>query len=346
VGKYGVATGQTTEASCTACIANSNSPPQSSARSVCTCDAGYGGDAGTGVCTACVAGKWKPAGNIVDCTDCVEGKYGTATGQTTEASCTVCDAGKYQLGTGGSTEASCTVCGVGKYGVETGQTTEASCRACGSGKYGVATGQTTEASCAACGAGKYGVATGQTAEASCTACGAGKYGVATGGSTEASCTACGTGTYTAREAATVCMTCEPGKYSSGGDDICTSFVTTGTSECCAIVDQLENEVRSLKYEVDSLKQLVTPRSSFIPTGNRTIPAWGNSVYTRCQLPFSWTELNKVRSFFRYYPIVPPYFFCLSDVFHYIRGTKSVKLFSGLEVSVDICRKLCTRAGCA
>jgi len=164
------------------------------------------------------------------------------------------------------------------------------------------------------------------------------------GGEEKRCAACGTGTYTAREAATFSMTCEPGKYSSGGGDICTSFVATGTSECCVVVDQLGNEVKSLKHEVESLKQLVTPRSSFIPTGNRTMPTWGNSVHTRCHLSFSWTELNKVRSFFRYYPIVPPYFFCLSDVFHYIRGTKSVKLFSGLEVSVDICRKLCTRAG--
>ena len=30
--------------------------------------------------------------------------------------------------------------------------------------------------------------------------------------------------------------------------------------------------------------------------NRTMPAWGNSGYSRCQLPFSWTELHKVLSF--------------------------------------------------
>ncbi len=28
-------------------------------------------------------------------------------------------------------------------------------------------------------------------------------------------------------------------------------------------------------------------------GNRTMPALGNSAYSRCQLPFSWTELIKV-----------------------------------------------------
>ncbi len=36
------------------------------------------------------------------------------------------------------------------------------------------------------------------------------------------------------------------------------------------------------------------------------------------------------------------FFCM---FHYIRDTKSVKSPSGQEVSVDTCRRTCTKAGC-
>jgi hypothetical protein len=94
-----------------------------------------------------------------------------------------------------------------------------------------------------------------------------------------------------------------------------------------------------------LKQQVTSCSSFIPTDNLTMP-WGKSVYSHCQLPFSWTELIKVLSFFRYYPILSPFFvfhtscfiddsdlypilslsshctfFFLYDVFHYIQGYK-------------------------
>jgi hypothetical protein len=115
-------------------------------------------------------------------------------------------------------------------------------------------------------------------------------------------------------------------------------------------------------------------SSCTTTGNRTMPAWGKSGYSHCQLLFSWTELIKVPSFIRCYPIVSTfflfhpscfiddslsvyslkfvislYFFCLYDVCHYIhhiRGPKSVKLCSGLVVSVDTCRKMFMRAGCA
>ncbi len=143
-------------------------------------------------------------------------------------------------------------------------------------------------------------------------------------------------------------------------------MSAGTTESYSTVDQLGSEV-------EKLKQLMTPGSSFIPTGNRTMPAWGKSGYSHCQLPFSWTELIKVLRF--YSTIVSPflflfhpscfiddsclftvlrssislYFFCLYDVFqyiHYIRGPKSVKLCSGLEVSVIVYRKICTRAGCA
>jgi hypothetical protein len=68
-------------------------------------------------------------------------------------------------------------------------------------------------------------------------------------------------------------------------------------------EELATEVERLKQQVEGLKQLVTPRSSFMPTGNRTMPGWGNSAYTRCELPFSWPELIKVTSFLRYCPIL-------------------------------------------
>jgi hypothetical protein len=120
-----------------------------------------------------------------------------------------------------------------------------------------------------------------------------------------------------------------GKYKAmPGSAACITFVGAGTSDCCAELggeverlkqegeevgseverlkqegEQLGSEVEWLKQQVERLTKVVTPRSSFMPTGNRTMPGWGNSAYTRCQLPFSWTELNKVPSFIRYNPIV-------------------------------------------
>jgi hypothetical protein len=69
-----------------------------------------------------------------------------------------------------------------------------------------------------------------------------------------------------------------------------NFVSAGTTECYSAVDQLGSEV-------EKLKQLMTPGSSFIPTGNHTMSAWGKSGYSHCQLPFSWTELIKVLKFY-------------------------------------------------
>jgi sugar-specific transcriptional regulator TrmB len=68
-------------------------------------------------------------------------------------------------------------------------------------------------------------------------------------------------------------------------------------------EQVGSEVERLKQQVERLTKVVTPRSSFMPTGNRTMPGWDSSAYTRCQLLFSWTELNKVPSFIRCYALV-------------------------------------------
>ena len=124
--------------------------------------------------------------------------------------------------------------------------------------------------------------------ATCMQCEAGKFKSVT---TIPVCIDCAAGTYTEREGTTACTTCERGKYSAGGVDMYITFVAAETSEykCCAAVEQLGSQV-------ERRKQKVTPRSSFIPTGNRTMPAWDSSGYSRCQLPFSWTELHKVLSF--------------------------------------------------
>jgi hypothetical protein len=153
----------------------------------------------------------------------------------------------------------------------------------------------------------------------------------------------------------------------GGDTDPGGDPGTGLTECsCA-------DAENLRSEIEMLKQQVANCSSFIPTGNLTMP-WGKSGYSHCQLLFSWTELMKVLSFIRFYPILSPFFVyytsCFiddSDLYPILslsshctffvctmcfiisiisRGTKSVILYSRLEVSVIVCRKICTRAGCA
>ncbi len=72
-----------------------------------------------------------------------------------------------------------------------------------------------------------------------------------------------------------------------------AVVAAGTSECCAAVEQLGSQV-------ERLKQQLTPRSSFIPTGNRTMASMEQLCLlslSGCQLQFSWTELHKVLSLF-------------------------------------------------
>jgi hypothetical protein len=138
----------------------------------------------------------------------------------------------------------------------------------------------------------------------CKQCETGKFKSMTKGTVNVlpSCIDCPAGKYAAREGATACTTCEQGKYSGSGADMCITFVASETSECCT----------QLGSEFERLKQQVMPLSSFMPTDNRTMPAWGDSTYSRCQLPFSWTELIKVLSCIRYYRVVSA-LFCISYI---------------------------------
>lgn len=69
----------------TSCPAGSSSVAGSSARSACSCNAGYGGNATTGSCTVCAPGYYKTSAGNTSCSSCGSGYF--CTGGTHRATC-------------------------------------------------------------------------------------------------------------------------------------------------------------------------------------------------------------------------------------------------------------------
>ncbi len=325
-----------TECSCTACPAGASSP---AGATVCvTCGAGTYWSAaeaaaladvrpfdggGATACVACGAGTYSALTSASVCTTCPAGTYSLATGATNSTACVPCGAGAYSLA--GAT--ACVTCGAGSVLRVTGATI-AACVPCGAGTYSLA-GAT---ACVTCGAGTYSNVTGATA---CVTCGAGTYSGLTGATNISTCLPrCPPGFYSQSSgeskfysdtcepcpfnfrspigsASVANCTCAPGFFGPAGG-ACTPCPSgtykkdTGTAAACTPCPTGQwSPTQSVDAAdcVERLTKVVTPRSLFMSTSNRTLPGWGNSAYTRCQLLFSWTELNKVLSFIRYNPIV-------------------------------------------
>ena len=79
---------------CLPCLAHSSSAPQSGNNTDCKCNAGYSGPDGVS-CTACEAGKFKPANGSAPCTQCKAGKASTALAAVDVSTCSNCSAGTY-----------------------------------------------------------------------------------------------------------------------------------------------------------------------------------------------------------------------------------------------------------
>jgi len=135
----------------------------------CVCNAGSMGMHSN--CTSCVAGKYLPTQESVECADCAAGKYSNISA----ASCVTCAAGSHSAydrsecllcvnaySVAGSANISFCVCNAGSMGMHS------NCTACVAGKY-LPTQESVE--CAACGAGEYSY----TSAASCVTCAAGSY---------------------------------------------------------------------------------------------------------------------------------------------------------------------------
>jgi hypothetical protein len=129
-----------------------------------------------GVCTACVAGKYKIAMGSAVCKDCAAGTYLTTTGATIATACLACPTSSNSP-ISSSALAACT-CNVGFTGPDGG-----SCTACIAGKYKIATGS---AVCTDCAVGTYSTTTGATAAAACLACPA-NSGASCSGCSASSC---------------------------------------------------------------------------------------------------------------------------------------------------------------
>ena len=142
-------------------------------------------------CTDCSQGKFGTAPSLSECTECGEGKFGTAPGLTSAVlACTgLCSQGKFGTSPGFSSDAECTECSKGKWAGSTGLSADAQCSKCSSGRYSAATGLTADEVCAGtCPVGRHGAGTtGLTAAVECATCPAAKTTVAPGAADANAC---------------------------------------------------------------------------------------------------------------------------------------------------------------
>ena len=216
VGTYSETVHASTSSTCLTCPANSNSPASSSGIVTCTCNAGFTGPDG-GVCSSCVAGKYKTTSGSIECTNCGVNTYSQVLGASASYSCTACDIGKNSpvgstsstacesvcdVGTTGPPGA-CTGCVAGKYKTTTGSV---ACTDCGIATYSGTAGASTSSTCLGCPSNSNAPSS-SSASAAC-ACNVGYTG-ANGGT----CTACVAGKYKDVSGSVVCSDCSAGTYS-------------------------------------------------------------------------------------------------------------------------------------
>ena len=210
IAKYSVATNASTVTTCVACPANSGASCSGcTAITNCTCNVGYTGPDG-GVCTACVAGKYKTATGSAACTDCGAATYSTTVGATVATTCIGCPTSSNSpissvaltactcnVGFSGPDGGTCTGCVAGTYKTVTGT---AVCNTCGGNTYSTAVAATGVATCVACPTSSNSPIS-SSALAACT-CNAGFTG-ANGGT----CTSCIAGKYKTATGSAVCSDC-------------------------------------------------------------------------------------------------------------------------------------------
>ena len=164
-GSYSTSTGATIATTCITCPSSSISYSASSAAADCTCNAGFTGPNG-GVCSACVAGKYKINTGSAACSDCGIATYSTSTGATLAATCIPCQANATSAA--GSVGQEYCYCKSG-YAHAAGAYT---CRICDPGTWNSQIGRT---ACSNCSVGLYSVHYGATGNETCLSCPLGQW---------------------------------------------------------------------------------------------------------------------------------------------------------------------------
>ena len=189
--------------SCTLCPTWSSSPQTSDNITDCTCNPGYTGPDG-GPCTACVAGKYKPASGSEPCTLCDAGKSSTSVSATSSGTCNTCPGRTYDS----DDRTQCLACPSDSNSPSlSDEITDCRCNVGYTGPDG--------GPCAACIAGKYKT---QTGSATCTLCNAGQYSNQVGASSSGTCVNCPTGTYSNAVRAWPCSSCASDSNSPSASD--------------------------------------------------------------------------------------------------------------------------------
>ncbi len=195
---------------CLACASNSGSSCSvCTAAASCPCNVGYTGPNG-GVCTACVAGKYKIATGTAACTDCAAGTYSATVGATVAATCLACPTSSSSpissvaltacicnVGFTGPLGGPCTTCVAGKYKIITGT---AACTDCAAGTFSATVGATVATTCLGC-------PTSSSSPISSSALAACTCNVGFAGLNGGTCTACVAGTYKDTTGSVACTTC-------------------------------------------------------------------------------------------------------------------------------------------
>ena len=241
VGTYSTTVGASASSTCLTCPLNSNAPVSSTLITSCTCNAGFTGADG-GVCTACVAGKYKTVSGSVACTDCGVGSYSVTVGATASSTCVSCPVNTNSA-VSSSAIGGC-VCNAGFTGPDGGV-----CSACVAGKYKTSSGSV---ACTNCGVGLYSVAVGATTSSTCISCPVNTNSAASSsaiggcvcnagftGPDGGVCSACVAGKYKTSSGSVVCTDCAVGLYSvavgATASAVCVSCPANSNSEASSSV---------------------------------------------------------------------------------------------------------------
>jgi len=245
-GKYRVFQAATAESDCIQCPANTFSLIRSMQLTNCRCNAGYSGTANGVACVACIAGKYKTATGIGNCTNCGLNEYSTTVAQV-ESTCSSCPS--FSQAPAGSDETSDCRCNVGYTGAN-----GAVCLACDQGTYKPTVGPD---ACTLCGNNTYSSDVAASSISVCLACQANSTsrmgstrhsdchclkGFLTKnlGAPNATCEICSAGSFNAQLGATTCSKCGAGYKSSTpgavSEEQCTecaedTYSAVGTAQC-------------------------------------------------------------------------------------------------------------------